>query len=150
MQYAIFWGLLLGTFFLMEGAAWCIHRYVMHGFMWFWHKEHHQPPDRFLEKNDYFTLLFSIPSVLTLILGYEVAWLWFLKPIGYGILLYGLFYFVFHDLIVHRRIKFRFVAKNRYLRRIIRAHQAHHRCKDRKGAEAFGFLYALPRYDPED
>lgn len=31
----------LVTFILMEGATWIIHKYVMHGFLWFLHRDHH-------------------------------------------------------------------------------------------------------------
>ncbi|MEO0777155.1 MAG: fatty acid hydroxylase, partial [Bacteroidota bacterium] len=27
----------------MEFAAWFTHKYVMHGFLWDWHEDHHQP-----------------------------------------------------------------------------------------------------------
>ena len=150
MDYLIFFSLLIGTFFLMEGAAWATHKYVMHGLLWTWHKDHHQPTEGFFERNDYFALVFSVPSILTIILGFEVSWLWFLKGIGFGIMAYGIFYVLFHDILVHRRVKLRFVAQNRYLRRMIRAHQIHHRCKNKQGAEAFGFLYAPKKYAPED
>ena len=149
MRYLVFWLLLALTFFLMEGVAWLTHKYVMHGFLWSWHKDHHQPKG-FFEKNDYFAVVFSLPSMLTIILGFEVAALWWLKGVGFGILAYGIFYVLFHDILVHRRVKIKFVARNRYLRRMIRAHQIHHRCKDKEGAEAFGFLYAPKKYAPED
>jgi beta-carotene 3-hydroxylase len=42
----------------MEGFTWLIHKYVMHGFLWSLHKDHHDhsndPP---LEKNDYFFVI---------------------------------------------------------------------------------------------
>jgi beta-carotene 3-hydroxylase len=150
MTYLVFWFLLTATFFAMEGAAWATHKYVMHGFLWIWHRDHHQPHAGFFEKNDYFAVVFSVPSVLTIVLGFEVAWLWFLKPIGFGILAYGIFYVLFHDILVHRRVKIKFIAKNRYLRRMVRAHQIHHRCQNKEGAEAFGFLYAPKKYEPTD
>ncbi|TAF66056.1 MAG: beta-carotene hydroxylase [Cytophagales bacterium] len=134
----------------MEGVAWATHKYIMHGFLWRWHASHHQPHEGFFEKNDYFAVVFSVPSVLTMVVGAEVPFLWFLFPIGIGILAYGIFYVVFHDIIVHRRVRIRFVAKSRYLRRMIRAHKVHHQCRDKEGAEAFGFLYAPKKYEPID
>ncbi|KKX47766.1 hypothetical protein L950_0224770 [Sphingobacterium sp. IITKGP-BTPF85] len=29
------------VFVLMEGATWIIHKYIMHGFLWGLHKDHH-------------------------------------------------------------------------------------------------------------
>ena len=31
------------TFLLMEGITWCTHKFVMHGFLWYLHEDHHQP-----------------------------------------------------------------------------------------------------------
>ena len=42
----------------MEGFTWCLHRYVMHGFGWYLHKDHHQKGPGFLEKNDAYFLIF--------------------------------------------------------------------------------------------
>ena len=38
------WGpfVLLATFFGMEFMAWATHKFVMHGKMWHFHKDHHQ------------------------------------------------------------------------------------------------------------
>jgi beta-carotene 3-hydroxylase len=144
----LFWNIILGiiTFFFMEFVAWFTHKYVMHGFLWVWHQDHHNHHEGFFEKNDYFALVFSIPSALTIMLGFEVASLWFLKGIGFGILGYGIFYVLFHDILVHRRIKIPFVAKNSYLKRMINAHYVHHKVHSKEGAEAFGFLYAPKKY----
>lgn len=141
--------IVIATFLLMEGVAWFTHRYIMHGFLWVWHRSHHRVHDHALERNDLFALVFSLPSVLLIVLGYEIPTLALLKFVGYGILLYGFFYFSFHDVIVHRRIKINFKAKNAYLKRIINAHYQHHRTHTKEGAEAFGFLYAPKKYAGE-
>ena len=81
--------LMLLTFFAMEGTAWLAHRYLMHGFLWFLHEDHHIKTPGALEKNDSFFLIFAIPSWLCTMLGsfnhngISVA-------IGLGIALYGL------------------------------------------------------------
>ena len=31
----------IAVFIAMEGATWIIHKYVMHGFLWFLHRDHH-------------------------------------------------------------------------------------------------------------
>ena len=48
----------------MEGVAWFTHKYIMHGFLWSLHKDHHQPNhDTILEKNDFFFVIFAIPPI---------------------------------------------------------------------------------------
>lgn len=130
----------------MEGVAWFTHKYIMHGFLWVWHRSHHQAHDHLLERNDLFALVFSLPAMLCIVLGSELPGLRLLIPIGLGITSYGIFYFVFHDVIVHQRIKFRHRWKHSYMRRIIRAHYIHHEVHTKEGAQAFGFLYAPKKY----
>ncbi len=142
--------LVLVTLVGMEGIAWFTHKYVMHGFMWNWHHSHHNHHKGFLEVNDLFSVVFGVAATVTIMVGMNVASLWFLAPMGIGISLYGIFYFVFHDIIVHRRIRIKFSTKNQYLQRITRAHYVHHRVHERDGAEAFGFLYAPPKYEKTD
>ncbi|MEQ9466289.1 MAG: sterol desaturase family protein [Ekhidna sp.] len=135
------------TFFFMEGVAWFTHKYIMHGFLWSWHRSHHKVHDHALEMNDLFAVVFSIPSILTIYFGYHnYADLWWLLYIGIGILCYGIFYFIFHDIIVHRRIKIPFKAKSQYMKRIMKAHYVHHEKHTKEDAEAFGFLYAPKKY----
>ena len=137
----------LGTLLTMEGVAWFTHKYIMHGVMWNWHHSHHNAHKGFFEVNDLFSVLFSGVAVGLFVVGLEVPSLWFLAPIAAGVTLYGIGYFLFHDVIVHRRIKINFKTKNPYLLRIMRAHYVHHRVHTRGGAEAFGFLYAPKKYD---
>ncbi len=52
------------TFFLMEFVAWFTHKYIMHGFLWSLHKDHHQvDKDKTFQKNDYFLLQKNIPNI---------------------------------------------------------------------------------------
>jgi beta-carotene 3-hydroxylase len=139
--------LVIATFFFMEFVAWFTHKYIMHGFLWTWHRSHHKVHHHILERNDLFALVFSIPSIVLIVVGYEIESLSLLKFVGYGILCYGVFYVLFHDILVHRRIKIKFKAKNQYLQRIINAHYVHHETHTKHGAEAFGFLYAPKKYD---
>jgi len=145
----MFWNILLmvGTFFLMEGAAWATHKYIMHGFLWSWHESHHRPHKSFLEKNDLFAVVFSLPAIALTVIGFEVPALAFCKWIGFGVTAYGIFYVVFHDIIVHRRVKIKFIAKSPYMKRMIRAHKIHHKHLHKDGAEAFGFLYAPKKFE---
>jgi beta-carotene 3-hydroxylase len=134
--------LLAGTFAAMEGVAVFSHKYVMHGFLWCWHESHHLPREGIFEKNDLFAAIFAVPSMVFIYLGTigNPHLLW----VGIGIALYGLMYFVFHDVIVHRRVRIRYKPKNAYMRRIVEAHWVHHSTNGKAGAVSFGFLYSPP------
>ena len=59
----------IGTFLFMEAVAWFTHKYVMHGFLWIWHRSHHQVHNHALERNDLFALVFSIPSITLFVIS---------------------------------------------------------------------------------
>lgn len=139
--------LMLATLVFMEGFAWFTHKYIMHGIMWRWHESHHAPHKHWWERNDWFGIIFGITATALIVLGSEVASLRFLMWIGFGISLYGVAYFVFHDVIVHRRIKTKYQPRSPYMKRIMKAHYIHHQVHEREGAEAFGFLYAPKKYE---
>ena len=135
----------VSTFLFMEGVAWFTHKYVMHGFLWVWHKSHHKVHSHTLELNDLFALMFALPSFLLI---YFNAWdNLYLVSAGFGIAGYGLFYFLFHDVIVHQRIKWRPQNRGNYLNRMINAHYIHHKTHTKHKAEAFGFLYAPKKFE---
>ena len=92
-------------------------------------------------------VVFSIPSILLIYFGYSYEAYGILKYFGIGILLYGIAYLIFHDIIVHRRIKTKFKAKSSYMKRIMNAHYVHHKVHTKQGAKAFGFLFAPKKYD---
>lgn len=135
----------IATFFFWEFVAYWTHKYVMHGFLWTWHKSHHSRHNHALEKNDLFGVVFSIPSVGLFMYGIH-----FRNPyifsIALGILLYGIFYLLFHDFIVHQRIRWRPSKRSAYLNRMINAHYVHHSKHSKDGCEAFGFLIVPERY----
>jgi beta-carotene 3-hydroxylase len=139
--------LTIGTFIFMECFAWFTHKYIMHGLMWNWHESHHVHHKGWWERNDWFGIIFGIVATALIVIGFESNTWAFLKYIGFGVTLYGVAYFVFHDIIVHRRVKINFKTTNRYLLRIMHAHYAHHKVHARDGAEAFGFLYAPKKYE---
>ncbi|MEM6804251.1 MAG: sterol desaturase family protein [Bacteroidota bacterium] len=134
----------LGTCIAMEGWAWIMHKYILHGPLWFLHKSHHSVNPGWFEWNDLVSLIYGIAAAALIILGIEKQI--YLLPIGAGITVYGIFYFLFHDVIIHRRIKIKYSFKNPYINRLIRAHKIHHKTLTRQGSEAFGFLYALPKF----
>ena len=90
------------TFLIMEFMAWFIHKYIMHGILWVLHKDHHQKDhDSWFERNDAFFLFFAVLSMSFLMTADEAFWIGF--PIGFGILAYGIAYFVVHDIFIHQR-----------------------------------------------
>jgi beta-carotene 3-hydroxylase len=133
------------TFFLMEGITWLTHKYVMHGFLWFLHKDHHRPGKGFFEKNDFFFLIFAIPGWLCIMLGWRNE-NWWVVSIGSGITLYGVAYFLVHEIIIHQRFKFFTRSNNSYIRSIRWAHKMHHRHLDKEDGESFGMLFVAKRY----
>lgn len=134
----------LGTFCFMEFMAWFTHKYVMHGFMWYFHKDHHQPEPGFFEKNDAFFLIFAIPSSYCFITG--SIYHDFRFYIGLGIALYGFAYFVVHDIIIHQRFKMFRNLNNKYVLGIRRAHKIHHKYIGKEDGENFGMLIVPMRY----
>jgi len=139
----------IGTFLLWEFVAWFTHKYIMHGFLWVWHKSHHTVHDEALERNDLFALVFSIPSIFLFYYFSLVTYNPYILAVAVGIFCYGLFYFIFHDIIVHQRISWRPSRRSRYLQRMINAHYVHHSKHSKENCEAFGFLYAPPKYEPK-
>ncbi len=134
--------LLIATVAAMEAFAYYAHKYVMHGFMWSWHQSHHEPHDNVFEKNDLFAVVFSIPSIALIYIG--VHYVAPLLYVGIGIAIYGFIYVMFHDVIVHQRIKAPLPRESAYLKRIIQAHRLHHAVHTKEGTVSFGFLYAPP------
>lgn len=133
------------TFFLMEGITWLTHKYVMHGFLWYLHEDHHKPHGNIFEKNDAFFLIFAIPSWLCIMLGLQ-SQNYIAAAIGFGIALYGFAYFMIHEVIIHQRIKWFTRSKNKYIRVIRWAHKMHHKHLDKHEGESFGMLYVAKKY----
>ena len=50
---------LILSFLGMEFMAWFTHKYVMHGLMWRFHKDHHQVEKGFFERNDVFFMIYQ-------------------------------------------------------------------------------------------
>ncbi len=133
------------TFIGMEGVTWLTHKYVMHGFLWYLHKDHHQPKYQTpFEKNDWFFVIFAIPSMVLIATGINP--LDFKFFIGLGIMFYGIGYFLIHDTLIHRRFKWFDKVKNPYFRAIIKAHKIHHKHLGKEEGECFGMLYPPQKY----
>ncbi len=136
---------LVATFIIMEGITWLAHRYVMHGFLWWLHKDHHQPEPGFFEKNDSFFVIFAIPSMLLIGFG-AFDKIWWMQSTGFGIMAYGVAYFIVHDVIIHQRFKWFTRTSNKYVRAIRWAHKMHHKHLDRHNGESFGMLFVAKKY----
>jgi len=129
----------------MEFMAWFAHKFVMHGFLWYLHKDHHQVEPGFFEKNDAFFLIFAIPSWLCIMLG-SMNQNYISVSIGAGIALYGLAYFIVHEVIIHQRFKWFTKSNNRYIKAIRWAHKMHHKHIDKEDGESFGMLIVAKKY----
>jgi len=145
MPGILFIAIILITFFLMEGITWLTHRYIMHGFLWHLHQDHHQKGPGFFEKNDAFFLIFAMPSWLCIMLGLQYHLLP-LAAVGFGIAMYGLAYFIVHEVIIHQRFKWFSRSNNTYIRTIRWAHKMHHKHLDKYQGESFGMLLVAKKY----
>ena len=134
------------VFLLMEPLTWTIHKYIMHGFLWILHKDHHDhSTEGHFEKNDYFFVIFALPAIALFYLGAKNGYN-YLFFIALGITLYGMAYFFVHDIFIHQRFKLLKNTKNPYLKGIRRAHKQHHKYITRHDGECFGFLYVPVKY----
>lgn len=147
--------LFIASFWFMEFMAWFTHKYVMHGFLWSLHKDHHKKDHYgFFEKNDVFFLIFAVPSWLCIMLGvmYQA---YSAVSIGFGIAAYGFVYFLVHEIFIHQRFKwikrFKWIRniKNNYFKAIRRAHKIHHKHLERSPGECFGMLIVPRKYFKE-
>lgn len=139
------------TFCGMEFIAWFTHKYVMHGFMWYYHEDHHRSEPKlfgFFERNDLFFLIFAIPSWLCIMLGLMHG-NYLSVAIGGGIALYGIAYFLVHEVFIHRRLNWFDNSDNIYLRAIRKAHKVHHKKLGKEDGKCFGMLLVPYTYFKE-
>jgi beta-carotene 3-hydroxylase len=134
-----------GTFLVMEGITWCTHKFVMHGFLWYLHEDHHQPHPGFFERNDAFFVIFAVPSCLLMYFGSLAGWDWRFS-VGLGILCYGVAYFLIHDVLIHQRFNWFSRTDNVYFRGIRKAHKMHHKHLGKGDGECFGMLWVPVKY----
>ena len=141
-------GIVLASVLAMEFVAWSAHKFLMHGLLWNWHEDHHKPhmKEGFFEKNDRFFLVFAIPSAFCYMAGSLWAGYGALLYIGIGISIYGLIYFLIHDVYIHQRFSWFRQLDNKYSKAILRAHGAHHAVQSKHGCESFGLLIINPKY----
>ncbi len=131
----------------MESVAWFTHKYVMHGFLWSWHRDHHQKENHhsFIERNDGFFLVFATPALILFAVNFFTG-AWWASSIAIGISLYGTTYFFVHDVFIHQRLKFFRNSDSAYFRAIRRAHKMHHKHLGKEHGECFGMLWVPMKY----
>jgi beta-carotene 3-hydroxylase len=129
------------TVLAMELVATLVHRFVMHGRGWAWHRSHHEPSTGLMERNDLYAVTFALFSLLLFIAGKWWEPLWW---VGAGTVVYGFLYTFVHDGMVHGRFRFFKAPRSGYLKRLVQAHRLHHAVSERDGAVSYGFLYAPP------
>ena len=138
--------ILLITYFSMEAITWFSHKYIMHGFLWILHEDHHQPKyQNIFEKNDTFFVLGAIPSIYLFYSGVNPEFNYKFS-IALGILFYGLTYFTIHDVLIHQRFKWFKNTKNKYLIGLRKAHKIHHKHLNKEDGECFGLLNVPRKY----
>jgi beta-carotene 3-hydroxylase len=133
----------IATFLGMEFMAWFTHKYVMHGFLWVLHKDHHLKDHKsWWERNDLFFVFYAVVSMYF----FMVAEFQFAVAIGAGIAGYGLAYFLVHDIFIHQRFKLFRKAEHWYAKGIRRAHKIHHKHLGKEDSECFGMLIPPLRF----
>lgn len=137
--------IVVATVIAMECLAWSSHKYVMHGFGWGWHRDHHERHEGFFERNDLYALVGAAISISFFAIGSPLimgarAWTPG-TPVGIGVLIYGVIYTLIHDGLVHQRW-FTYVPRGGYARRLVQAHRLHHAAEGKEGGVSFGFVFA--------
>lgn len=142
-----FWILIyLTTFLVMEFMAWFSHKYIMHGFLWSLHKDHHKKDhSSWFERNDLFFIFYAVVSMALVILWGEYGF-WAGLPMALGIFTYGVTYFIVHDIFIHQRFKYFRNVNNWYAKGLRRAHKIHHKHLGKGDGECFGMLFVPFKY----
>lgn len=134
------------TFCMMEFMAWFTHKYVMHGFLWSLHRDHHKKDHQsWFERNDAFFIFYAIVSI-SCFYTWSIGTFELGLAIGLGILAYGIAYFLVHDIFIHQRFKLFRNANNKYVRGVRRAHKMHHKHLGKEKGECFGMLVVPWKY----
>lgn len=150
MTVLAFVGWVLLGFAGMEIISYLVHRFIFHGILWQVHRSHHEPNHGLFEANDLFSLFFAGVSIYLIYQGMEMPLESSSFAIGVGIAVYGLLYFVIHDLFAHKRF-IPFKSDSKVMKLIRYAHQRHHQSIDQDGQEPYGlFLFPYDKYQKDD
>ena len=130
--------IVIASFLVMELVSYSLHRWVMHGFGFGWHRSHHIGGSVGFERNDRFPLVMAALALALFALagGPASALFW----CATGVTAYGLVYLFVHDVYIHERIPTR-PPRLRYLEWLRRRHGVHHE----RGGEPYGMLFPWSR-----
>lgn len=123
-----------------ELLSYAAHRWLFHGRLWKIHRTHHYARRGTFELNDVFAVIPALLAMALLIFAPAPVMASWQFPTGLGITLYGVAYFVAHDLLTHRRWG-HWRTANRWLNAVRRAHQRHHQSVAQDGQEPFGLFW---------
>ena len=123
----------------MEFLSYAVHRWLFHGPLWAVHRTHHYARRGAFELNDIFAAVFAALSMALMIFAPAPVWKSWQFPVGLGVAVYGLAYFIAHDLLTHRRWLV-WHTDNVWLNQVRRAHQKHHQSVARVGQKPFGLF----------
>lgn len=130
----------------LEIFSYVVHRWFFHGILWGIHESHHVPRKGVFELNDVFSLIFGSSAVFLMVFANYPLLESVSFPIGLGITIYGIVYFIAHDLFTHRRFM-PFGSGNKVLLTIRAAHQRHHQSVEKNGLEPYGlFVFNYKRF----
>ena len=137
----------ISTFIFMEFMAWFSHKYIMHGFLWSLHKDHHNQnlKTSWWERNDLFFVFYAVVSMLFFYSQVELNFK-FGFAIGFGIMAYGFTYFMVHDVFIHQRFKFLRKTNNWYAKGVRKAHIMLLANLKKGGGVSFGMLFPPIKY----
>jgi beta-carotene 3-hydroxylase len=114
------------TAVVMEPLSATIHRSIGHGVAWPIHRSHHDGPVLGPEMNDIIPLVSALVTVALFAVGVFQRRFTTILPVACGATIYGISYFLVHDLYIHRRLKL--LPENiGWLEPFKRAHLEHHR-----------------------
>ena len=129
----------------MEVLSYVLHRWLLLGLLWRMHRTHHDPAhghgDGF-EWNDLFSGAFGVLAIALIWNGRADPLASTAFPVGVGISVYGLLYFLLHDLYAHGRLGPK-KSKNPVAQAGKRAHGRHHQSLEKVGQEPYG-LFLFP------
>ena len=119
----------------MEGFAYVMHRWVMHGPGWFLHESHHRVRHGRFELNDLYAVIFAIPSIVLIYGGVQAGWGALGDRGRRGIA--GLWRDLFRLPRRHRPPPDRIVTSpsRAYMKRIVQAHRLHHAIESKHTAQ---------------
>lgn len=133
----------IAAFFFMEFIAWSNHKYLMHGILWFLHRDHHENVTRGtrkrFEKNDLFFFIYATPAIYLIIAGITNASPYMIAA-GAGFSAYGMTNFLVHDVMYHKRLPLFREITNPYFVAAMKAHEAHHKPESPEDFNIFGLL----------